>query len=111
MAIQSDYNFLDNLYPNAYLQVKKITLGTSEEEYFTESPLGFEMLAYKKIYETLAHIFVYADQESRKAVARPIHAFSIPIEYDVDKDGNIYKAAYESLKNKLAADNALYTDV
>ena len=111
MAIKCNYEFGDGLYPNAYFMIRKITLGNSDEEYFEQDKEGFDILKFNKVKEAHAYVFVYGDQIAREKSVRPINAFGVPFEYDEDTDGNVFKIAYEALKNTQTIQNGVWEDV
>jgi len=111
MAVQGSFTFADQFYAEAYFIIRKISLGNSEEEYFETDENDFETLKFRKIIENMAYVFVYADADARNKYVRPIHAFGVEFKYDPETGGNIYKVAYEALKNTETIQQGLWKDV
>lgn len=99
MAIKVNYDLNGDLYPGAYVKVQKIVIGSAAIERYEEREDGSLILKFEKVPENIANIFVYPDKESRDNNARPVHYFGIEFNYDVESGQNVYKAAYEALKN------------
>lgn len=98
MAIQVNYDLNGDLYPSAYVKVQKIVLSSTEIEKFEEQEDGTSVLKFEKVPESLANIFVYPDEESRKNNARPLHYFGIEFKYDDGSELNVYEQAYSAVK-------------
>jgi hypothetical protein len=111
MAIRLNYDLAGDIYPGAYLKVQKIVLGEHMDEQYITQPDESLVLTYKKVPETLAHIFVYPDQEARNNNARPIHTFGIEFDYDLDSGENVYRIAYRALKSVERFQNETIDDV
>lgn len=99
MAIKVNYDLNGDLYPGAYVKVQKIVISSTAIERYEEGEDGSLILKFDKVPENIANIFVYPDKESRDNNARPIHYFGIEFKYDVESGENVYKSAYEALKN------------
>lgn len=111
MALKVNYDLNGDFYPDAYVKVQKVTGATAMVEEWVEDGKGNLILKYRKEPEHLAQIFVFPDEEARFNNARPLHHFGIEFEYDPQTGGNIYKAAYEALKNVKKISQEHYIDV
>jgi len=99
MAIKMNYEVGNDLYPDAYLKVQKIIGSSNTVEEYELQPDNTEVLKLTSVPEHMANIFVYPDEEARRNNARPVHYFGIEFDYCPITGGNIYKDAYEALKN------------
>jgi hypothetical protein len=111
MALKMNYEVNGDFYPGAYLQVKKIVLGSEFTERYEEQADGSLILKYDKRHENVASIFVFPDEEARLNNARPLHHFGIEFPYDVNGDENAYKAAYAALKKVERFKDEIIEDV
>jgi hypothetical protein len=111
MAIKLNYDLSGDIYTDAYLKVQKIVLGERMNEQYVNQDDDTVVLTYQKEPETLAHIFVYPDQEARENNARPIHMFGIEFDYDINSGDNIYQVAYQALKAVERFQNVTIEDV
>lgn len=111
MAIQVNYEFGGDFYPNTYIKVQKIVLTTSTTEKFEIQDDGTEVLKYYVTPTTSAYIFVYPDRDARLNNARPLHFFGIEYAYDADSGENPYHVAYAALKNLERFKNETIEDV
>lgn len=111
MAIKTSFVNMDMTYPEAYLMIKKITVGNSEQEYFYNDSAGNEVLGFEKMQHAEAFVFVYADEVAKSNGVAPIFGFGVEFNYDPESGGNIYKEAYTAVKNTERLQNSYWKDV
>ena len=111
MAIKASFTNMDMTFPEAYMVVKKITVGHSMEEYFYPDSNGNEVLGFRKILEAFAHVFVYGDVIAKENGVSPVYAFSVEFNYDPVTGGNIYKEADNAVKNTERIQTTVWEDV
>lgn len=111
MAILANLELGETIIPNAYYKIAKIILATSDVDTFEDDEDGNSQLTYTKEYENIAHVYVYADEESRKRNVIPLKTFAIFFEYDmIFSIKNAYEQAYDALKNIESLVNCEITD-
>lgn len=111
MALISNYESNEIVYPSAYMCIRKITLGNSDEEYFEFDPeTSFENLKYRKIYEAIAYVYIYSDVVARNNNVIPIDVLSIPFDHNPYSEVNIYKQAYDAFKTSEKLKELIYKD-
>lgn len=96
MAIETDYIFQNENYPDAYFRIKKLIMGVGDIDDLVEQPDGHLHNVPKKSTENIAFVFVYADKEARDSTVAPINQFGI--EFDWMEGENPWQSAYEALK-------------
>lgn len=111
MAIQTNYDYAEAFFPEAYLRIGKVMGGSSEEEYFEPDSYGNDVLKFKKKWEHAAYVFVYANEIARRNQVPPIYAFTVEFEYDPELGGNIYKEAYKAVKQSERLQEKILTDL
>lgn len=99
MAIKANFEANDQIYPDAYYKISKLILATADVESYDSDADGNLILAYEKIHEDFAHVFVYLDEESRRKNVFPIKTFAIEFQYDIGSELNAYQQAYIALSN------------
>jgi len=98
MAIQTNYETHDMVYPDAYMVIRKITTGHADEDYFEfNEETGFENLKFKKVYESMMYVYIYSGKTARDNTVVPIDVINMPFEYDMASTKNIYEQAYDHL--------------
>lgn len=111
MAIEASFTHHDMTFTKAYLMIKKIVLGNTDEEYFYPDSFGNEVLAFRKINEAMAIVFIYGDKIARENGVHPIHSFTVEFNYDIENGGNIYREAYSAVKNSELLNGLVWEDV
>ena len=112
MALLANLVLGETIIPNAYYKITKLILASSDVDYFEDDEDGNSQLAYFKEYENIAHVSVYADEESRKRNVIPLKKFALFFEYDlVMSIRNAYEQAYDALKEIESLSNCEITDL
>lgn len=103
MAIKSRYEYLNQIYEEAYIRIQKISIGTGERETYVDLPeRNGEQVVFEPFTEAIGFALVYCDSDAREKNVRPIHQFGFQFPYDINSDLNPFKLAYIKLHEELA---------
>lgn len=108
MAIKADFSHGDIFAPGAYYRIVKLVLAVTDVEEVVDKDRGFSQIEFKKEFECIAHIFVYADNVARSNCVSPIGHFAIEFNYPNTSDANPYVVAYDALKNTKRIQEVIY---
>lgn len=104
MALQTSYEFQEQVFEEAYIRIQKIAIGVSDSEVEVEH-LDKITIEFKTEVETLGFAFVYANAEARKLNVRAINRIGFQFIYDYTSGKNIFEEAYKALKADLEKTN------
>lgn len=112
MALKILYTHKGTQYPEAYLKISKVISANVDSEFYENQPDGSTLLKWISRPENIAFVTVFPDEDARRRNVRALESKGVFFDFDVKSDQNIYKAAYNSLKEELAAINMTdYEDV
>jgi len=98
MAFKINYEVEDQgVFENAYCMIDKITINIIQDETYEEDGDGNLRLKFKprKVYK--AAVRIYPDKGARDNLAYPLETKSFA--FDWDNRNNIFKTAYNQIKN------------
>lgn len=104
MAIVAQKTLGEEVFPEAYYKIKKISIISDDVEIERETEQGIH-IRYESVLRGEAILMVYADKIAFENRVVPIHAecLSIPIPHDVTT-ADLMEMAYDCVKDTLEGD-------